>query len=170
MSEKPARLAPKTKLNMTHQSLRSTYLKRWQYYARSILRRRISIPNLDEVKKSEDTFITKRLPTISNCKQGHLKANDADFQGRVELAKVEKTHSAESKVVISRRMIPEVSYLHIFQFIVWSIWLVLVQAWADFWEGRSFRAILATDAWAHYYVRRLSKIPSSLLTFISTSP
>lgn len=158
MPENTTHLARKSTINLTRYNLHIINLKRFHHYA-SILGLRITIPNLDEVKRAEEAFITERL-----CR---LEASDAYLQGRVELAKLGRT---DNDVVISRRKIPKVSYLHVFQFIVWSVWLVIVQACADFWEGRPFRGVLATDAWAHYYVRIMNKIQSSLLTLISTFP
>lgn len=166
MSEKTplmAREAP-TKMSRKNSNVHNTNLLGWIFRARSFLSRRIAIPNLDEVKKAEEVFITKPFSTISNPKQG-LKAQDADFKREVELAELAKNDPAEREVLVHRRRIPEVSYLHIWQFIAWSVWLLIVQKWADVWERRPFRGVLATDAWAHYYVS-----PSLVIEDLKSEP
>lgn len=76
---------------------------------------------------------------------------------------VEAEKEQERKVIFTHPSEPEVSLLEKTLFVLWSIRLVLRQAWSDFLERRWFSGTLVSDAWSHYYV--CIRAPSSSFHF-----
>ena len=113
-----------------------TNVKEWSFRARSLLAARIAISYLTEFVSTNNRLIIKADVSYST-------------QVKVEIA---KTTAAESRLDLARPVSPNVTYFEILYFFLFSIILVITQAWRDFVERRPFRPTLATDLLVHYYV------------------
>lgn len=130
-------------------------VKEWSFRARSLVAARIAISYLTEFELKDDRFIIKR-PDVQHT----IKSN-------VEVA---ISTAAESEVDLARPVAPNVTYFEIIYFFIWSIMLVITQAWRDLVERRPFRSTLATESAVHYYVKSPpDPIRSSILIPCSTS-
>ena len=101
-------------------------------------------------------YLTEYQSTNNNLA---IKGQDVDFTmpSKAEI-EIVKTNTAESEVNLARPVVPNVTYLEIVRFFIWSFMVVITQAWRDFVEGRPFRPTLANASVSHYYVR-LSPCP-----------
>lgn len=138
-----------------HTNLDVPNVKEWSFKARSLIAARIAMSYLTEFELRNDRFIFQRTDV-----QHTIKSN-------VEVA---ITTAAENEVDLARPVAPNVTYFEIIYFFVWSIMLVIAQAWRDFVERRPFRPTLATESAVHYYVKSLpDPIRRSILIPCSTS-
>lgn len=121
---------PRTNLDVTN-------VKEWSLGARSLLAARIAISYLTEFVSTKNRLIIKRA--------------DVPYTTRLKVEIATPT-VGESGLDLARPVASNVTYLDIFYFFLWSIILVITQAWRDFVERRPFRPTLATDLLVHYYV------------------
>lgn len=126
-------------VNMTtpHANLDVTDVKEWSFRARSLLAARIAVSYLMESESTNNRLIIKRQDVHDT------------IQPKIEIA---QTVAAESEVDLARPVVPNVTYLEMIYFFIWSIMVVMTQAWRDFVERRPFQPTLATNSAVHYYV------------------
>lgn len=114
-----------------------TNVKEWSARARSLLAATIAISYLPEFESTKKSRMIKR-PDVHHT-----------IQPKVTIA---INTASESDVDLVRPVVPSVTYLEMMHFFIWSIMLVISQAWRDFVEQRPFRPMLATESAVHYYV------------------
>ena len=109
----------------------------------------------------ESVGTSYQTETKSISRKSVYKRQDLDhtIPQKVETVETVETTTTESAVNLSRPTAPTVTYVDIVRFVIWSIMVVITQAWRDFVERRPFRPTLASDSVAHYYV---SLSPSTL--------
>jgi len=109
----------------------NTYLKGW-VSTRSLL---TSLGLLPKELKAKDT-----KPLIDAQNMDHTSVSQVKNMGE------------KLPFSIVRPREPEVTYLEIFRFAIWSIMLIITQTWRDFTEGRRFRPSLSSHSATHYFV------------------
>ena len=109
----------------------NTYLKGW-VSTRSLL---TSLGLLPKELKAKDT-----KPLIDAQNMDHTSVSQVKNMGE------------KLPFSIVRPREPEVTYLEIFRFAIWSIMLIITQTWRDFTEGRRFRPNLSSHSATHYFV------------------
>lgn len=128
-----------------------TNAKGWIFRGHSLLVESVATSYLTETKSTNNKSVY-RGQNVDNT-----------IQQKVETV---KKPTAESEVNLARPTAPTVTYLDIVRFVIWSIMVVITQAWRDFVERRPFRPTLASDSIAHYYV---SHSMSSFGRYVLTS-
>ncbi|KAH8820193.1 pyridoxal phosphate-dependent transferase [Xylogone sp. PMI_703] len=125
-------------------ALHPTDLKRLIFRGRSLLAEKSPVSYTTEIELPDNKLVNKG------------RVHDLDYTIRPKVH-ITKHNTAEKEVNLIRPPETTASYLEICRFLLWSIVLVLTQAWRDLMEGRPFKAILATDAWTHYYYIPMSR-------------